>query len=148
MDAPKPIGYWLKHLHNLLEKHFAITLADLDADRRQWQLLNSLSAAPRTPADLDRALDPFWNADADGPQRTRAQLIARGWIKESDGTIALTPDGTAAHAELARRINHTRAVLLQGLTPQQYAETVRVLSVMAANLDAANLEAAAAGPTG
>jgi hypothetical protein len=62
MDTPKPIGYWLKHLHNLLERHFDATLAGLDLSRRHWQILSTLSRGARTREDLRQAVAPFWSA--------------------------------------------------------------------------------------
>jgi len=140
MDAPKPLGYWLHHLHNVLETHFALVLSDLGIDRRQWQLLNTLARGPRSRDDLARALTPFWTADEPGPDRALADLAARGWTAEPAGAIVLTPAGVAAHADLSRRVDQTRAVVLNGLSPDQYGETVRILSVMAGNVEAAIAE--------
>lgn len=137
MDARRPLGYWLRHLHNLLETHFALVLADLGTTRGQWQLLNTLAEGPRTRGDLRQALAPFWRDDRPSLERELADLASRGWIEERAGTIALTGDGAAAHAELAPRVADLRSVVTAGLTPEQYRETVRVLAVMAGNVEAA-----------
>jgi hypothetical protein len=63
VDSFKPLGYRLKHLHDLLEEIFARTLTDFGTDRRQWQLLNTVAREPRSVADLEQALAPFWNED-------------------------------------------------------------------------------------
>jgi hypothetical protein len=136
MDAPKPLGYWLQHLHNLLEEQFAVVLSDLGVDRRQWQLLNTLSRGHRTRGDLADALAPFWTGGEPSPLGVLADLTARGWVAESDGMVALTQQGVAAHAELAQRVDQTRRVVADGLTAEQYHETVRILTVMASNLEA------------
>jgi len=133
----KPLGYWLQHLHNLLEAQFAGVLADLGVNRREWQLVNTLSRGARTREALDQALAPFWAAEESGLRDGLARLAARGWIDESGDAVTLTDDGAAAHAELARRINEARGVVLGGLSPEQYAETVRILAVMAGNVEAA-----------
>ena len=52
-------------------------------------------------------------------------------------TLTLTEQGREAHRTAAERVGETRQLLLHGLTPEQYAETVRVLSVMAGNVEAA-----------
>jgi hypothetical protein len=134
MDTPKPIGYWLKHLDNLLDEQFRATLAGLDVSRRDWQVLNTLSRGPATRQDLERALAPFWAADEPGLSGVIAKLDQRGWTT-TDEPLALTDAGRAAHTELAQRIDETRGTLLNGLTREQYGETVRVLSVMAANVE-------------
>ncbi|GLY68378.1 MarR family transcriptional regulator [Amycolatopsis taiwanensis] len=133
MNAPKPIGYWLKHLHNLLEKHFDATLGDLGLGRRHWQVLNTLSRRETTRDELAAALAPFWTAgepDLDGVLQDLS-----GWI-HTGNTLALNNDGQAAHERIAARIDATRTMVLNGLTPDQYIETVRILSVMAANVEA------------
>lgn len=137
MDAPKPLGYWLQHLHNVLEAHFALVLSDVGIDRRQWQLLNTLARGPQSRDDLARALAPFWTAEEPGPDRSLSDFAARGWTTESGGALALTPVGVATQADLSRRVDQARAVVLQGLSPDQYGETVRILSVMAGNAEAA-----------
>lgn len=137
MDAPRPLGYWLQHLHNLLEAHFTLFLSDLGTNRREWQLLNTLARGPLTYADLEQSLMPFWTADEPSLRQTLASLAVRGWTGETDGNVTLTEAGAAAHAELLPRVNHTRAVVSEGLTPDQYRETVRILSVMAGNVEAA-----------
>ncbi|WP_422745609.1 hypothetical protein ACN27B_15320 [Micromonospora sp. WMMD754] len=139
-DADKPIGYWLKHLHNLIEEQFDATLGDLGLDRRQWQILNVLSGAARSRGEIEQALAPFW---PDGVPRLEAALdgadglVARGWAGYDGDTFSLTEEGARHTATAAERVGETRRLLLRGLTPEQYAETVRTLSVMAGNLEAA-----------
>lgn len=134
----KPIGYWLKHLHNLLESQFERALADGGMGRRDWQVLNSLRAGPRSRAELRRALLPFWDEgepDLHDVLDGSGGLAARSWVRDRDGAIALTDEGRAAHEAARRRVERTRTVVLGELTPGEYAETVRVLSVMAANVE-------------
>ncbi|MFE9339369.1 MarR family winged helix-turn-helix transcriptional regulator [Streptomyces sp. NPDC007063] len=140
MDATKPIDYWLKHLHDLLERQFDATLADLDVGRRHWQVLNTLSHGPASREEVIRALAPFREAGAvepaeilDGPGNS---LAARGWTTAAGRHIDLTPEGRAAHARIADRVARTRRTVLGGLTPEQYTATVHTLSVMAANVEA------------
>ncbi|MBO8184084.1 MarR family winged helix-turn-helix transcriptional regulator [Streptomyces spirodelae] len=139
MDAPKPIGYWLMHLHHLLERQFDVTLGDLGLARRHWQVLHTLSrgAAPR--GELADAVAPFLCEGEpglaellDGPDG----LTARGWTRADGHTVELTASGRAVHAQAADRIARSRAVVLGELTPEQYQQTVRNLSVMAANVEA------------
>ncbi|MEU5941112.1 hypothetical protein ABZ807_18400 [Micromonospora sp. NPDC047548] len=144
----KPIGYWLKHLHNLIEEQFDATLGDLGLDRRQWQILNVLSRAARSRGEVEQALAPFWpdgvphpGAILDGPDG----LVTRGWVAEDGDMLALTEQGRAAHRTAAERVGETRQLLLRGLTPEQYVETVRVLSVMAGNVESALASRAAGG---
>ncbi|RKN40084.1 MarR family winged helix-turn-helix transcriptional regulator [Streptomyces hoynatensis] len=140
MNTPRPIGYWLKHLHELLERQLEVTLAGLGLGRRHWQILNTLDGGARTPAELRAALAPFWSADAPALDAVLARLAELGWTRragDGSGALLLTGAGRAAHQEAAARIAETRALVLAGLTPEQYGETVRVLSVMAGNVEAA-----------
>ncbi|WP_225102467.1 MarR family winged helix-turn-helix transcriptional regulator [Streptomyces sp. CoH27] len=137
MDAPKPIGYWLKHLHNLLETQFETTLTDLGLGRRHWQVLNTLSRGKRTPHELREALAPFWAEGALDLGEVLDNLTERGWSRTEGDALALTEAGRTAHAKAAARIDETRATVLDGLTAEQYAETVRILSVMTRNVETA-----------
>lgn len=136
MTENRPIGYWLKHLHNLLEGQFEATLGDLQLGRREWQVLHALADGPRTAGALREALAPF--AGAEGPEvdSALAGLRARGWLRAEEPDIGLTEAGQTGHDLAAARVGETRKALLNGLTGEQYAETVRVLSVMAANVEA------------
>lgn len=118
----KPIGFWLKHLHNLLEDGLTRVLADHGLTRRHWQALN-------TSRHGEEALEVF-----DGAAEARADLVARGWIT-ADGT--LTDEGRAARTEIAERVRRFRELSVAGLTEDQYADAVRVLATMAANLEGA-----------
>jgi len=137
VEVSKPIGYWLKHLHNLLETHFTMVMSDLGIGRREWQVLHTLSEGRRSLAELEQAIAPFLKSDSGELRKALASLAERGWTEETDGSIALTPYGLAAHAELSYRITETRAAVTQGITPQEYEETIRVLSIMARNLESA-----------
>ncbi|GHF25764.1 hypothetical protein GCM10017786_69940 [Amycolatopsis deserti] len=118
----RPIGFWLKHLHNLLEDGLTGVLADRGLTRRHWQALN-------TSRHGAEALAVF-----DGADEARADLVTRGWIT-TDGT--LTDDGRTARAEIAERVRRFRELSLTGLTDDQYADTVRTLATMARNLETA-----------
>jgi DNA-binding MarR family transcriptional regulator len=140
VEAPKPIGYWLKHLHNLLEKQFDAILADVGVGRRHWQILNTLARGHAARDELMTALAPFWTQDEPDLDKVLEDVMARGWTRPGlpveANLLALTDEGRAAHADIAAHVETTRAAMLKGLTPEQYTETVRILSVMAGNIEA------------
>ena len=148
MDATdKPIGYWLKHLHNLIEAQFDQALADFEVSRRQWQVMNSLARGPLSRAEAEEALAPFWRHSA-GPTESPADLmgvlagptglLTRGWVcEDEEGLFTLTAQGRARHATVAEHVNTLRGRILNGLTAEQYVQTVRNLAVMAGNLETA-----------
>lgn len=137
--TPRPIGYWLKHLDGLIERQLDVTLADAGLSRRHWQVLNLLKDQPAARQAVAAALAPFWDeagsdlaAVLDGPDG----LVARDLVAvDAAGTLSLTAAGQAARGAAATRVEVQRRALLEGLTPAHYAETVRVLSVMAANAE-------------
>ncbi|HLL65866.1 MAG TPA: hypothetical protein VK453_08955 [Micromonosporaceae bacterium] len=135
----RPIGYWLKHLHDLIDAQFDAMLADLGVGRRHWQVLQTLSGGAHTRHEIEQALAPFWSDGGPGMDEllTGPQgLITRGEVVEGpDGGLRLSDLGRGTHAGVVGRVGQTRDRLLTGLTPEQYVETVRVLSVMAANLE-------------
>ena len=152
--ADKPIGYWLKHLHNLIEAQFDATLSDLHLGRRHWQVLNLLAGATYARTQIEQALAPFWQntaLDLDAVLDGQDGLITLGWVDSADGSaaaenaapenavagsgLALTEKGRTAYTAISVRVAETRGHLLRGLTLEQYVETVRVLSVMAENVE-------------
>ncbi|WP_100445475.1 MarR family winged helix-turn-helix transcriptional regulator [Glycomyces xiaoerkulensis] len=138
MDTPKPIGYWLKHLHNLMERHFEASLEGLNLGRRHWQVLNVLYVGARTPDDLDEALEPFWDGEGIALEEVldgSDGLVTRGWVKRGPILLSLTDDGFDAYQRVAARIDRARETILTGLSPEQYAETIRNLSIMSENIE-------------
>jgi hypothetical protein len=151
--ADKPIGYWLKHLHNLIETQFDATLSDLHLGRRHWQVLNLLAGATFPRIEIEQALAPFWQDTALEFDAVLDGLITLGWVETAAGSaaaedasaenaLALTEKGRTAYTTISVRVAETRGRLLRGLTLEQYVETVRVLSVMAENVESALADAA------
>lgn len=140
METPKPIGYWLKHLDNLMERQFQAALEDFELDRRHWQVLNVLYGGARPFEELQEALAPFWDDEGPGLEAVlhgEGGLSPRGWIRRSDLLVGLSYDGYDAYQKVASRVEETRDTILTGLSAEQYAETLRVLSVMSANIERA-----------
>lgn len=137
--ATRPIGYWLKHLDRLIERQFEVTLADAGLSRRHWQVLNVLKEASLDRPALAEALAPFGGMAGDDVSEALdapGGLVARGLVAPgAAGLLSLTAEGAAAHAAASTCVEAQRRALLEGLTPEHYAETVRVLSVMAANAE-------------
>jgi hypothetical protein len=136
-DVEKPIGYWLKELDRLIEASFERTLTDLGLSRRHWQTLNTLSQTPGDEHALSDVLRPFLGDGAITLDEVTGDLLNLGWAERGgDGRYRLTASGRAAHAALLDRINVSRRRILDGLTPEEYQATVRVLRRMAGNLEA------------
>ncbi|NQX12358.1 MarR family transcriptional regulator [Microbacteriaceae bacterium VKM Ac-2855] len=135
MADQRPIGYWLKLVDRLIDERFAETLDEHGVTRRQWQLLNVLSRGPGTTEQLDAAVAPFLQDD-DGESAAEhlTELVESGWITAGDAGFAITERGTLAFTRLAEVVAANRTAATQGLTQEQYDETLRVLEVLARNL--------------
>lgn len=129
----KPLGWWLRHLHELLESSMARTLDAESLTRRHWQVLNTIALGARTPEQVDTAMAPFVTGEGSMAPKV-ADLRARGWVGE-DGT--LTADGREAHARVEARIKEFRTKAVEGISDDDYRTTLRTLERCAANLGAA-----------
>jgi hypothetical protein len=142
----RPIGYWLKHLDNLLERQLKTVLSAQRLTRREWQVLNTLSRSTADLSALTAALAPFWDAGDDVDAVAQA-LITRGLVAAGPGGMALTDAGRATHAEAAAAVGHARAVVTEGMTVEQYQTTVANLATMARNVET-YLDASPGSPQG
>jgi DNA-binding MarR family transcriptional regulator len=134
----RPIGYWAKRLDVALEALLDATLARLRLTRRQWQVLNTLSSGPVTPAELADALRPFHQANlGDAQERDMASLVRRQLVFLQDGFLTLTEAGRALHAKAARSVDAAREELTAGIGTDEYAMAVSVLERMCSNADQA-----------
>jgi thioredoxin-like negative regulator of GroEL len=139
MSSPRPIGFWLKLVDRLIDEQFASTLEEHGVTRRQWQLLNVLSTEPSTADQLDAAVAPFLTpaTDTSEPESAPehlAELVDSEWITLFSGTYTLTDRGRAAFDKLAEVVAINRTNATEGLTPEQYNETLAVLEQIARNL--------------
>ncbi|HEY3686928.1 MAG TPA: MarR family transcriptional regulator [Streptosporangiaceae bacterium] len=130
----RPIGYWIKHIDRAVEEDFARLLAAEGLNRRAWQVVNTLAQAPATGPRLDAALAPFLTADEPTVAPYADALAARGWAVRTAGVYALTAGGTEAHTRIAALVRAARARIVDGLTADDYAELLRLLQRVAANL--------------
>jgi hypothetical protein len=125
--ARRPIGWWLKEADARIEAAFEARLAELDADRRMWQVLTTLAERPGVDrAALGAALAPFGGDAVAGD--VLAALGERGWVTPGDDRVALTDGGAAAHARLAERVGEVRGLVRAALPGDDYVTLVRLLA--------------------
>lgn len=135
MDTPRPIGYWLKLVDRLIDEQFASTLEEHGVTRRQWQLLNVLSREPATVEQLDAAVAPFLvSHDDESSLDHLTELIDSAWVDATPTGYELTDRGRSAFERLAEVVATQRTVVADGVTAEQYEQTVAVLERMARNL--------------
>lgn len=63
-------------------------------------------------------------------------MVERGFVVADSGTLSLTAAGRATHDEAFIRIGRRRRAMVEGITDEQYLETVRMLEKMAGNMAA------------
>ena len=134
MASPRPIGFWLKLVDRMIDEQFASTLEEHGVTRRQWQLLNVLSREPATVEQLDAAVAPFLSGESDDTSAEHlAELVDSGWV--AVGTrYEITERGRTAFDKLEAVVAAQRTIITEGVSPDQYEQTVAVLERMARNL--------------
>ncbi|SFP84764.1 DNA-binding transcriptional regulator, MarR family [Amycolatopsis arida] len=133
----RPIGYWPRHVHELLESTMTVRLADQRLTRRHWQALNAVTeTAPIAPAELADRLAPFHTAEPPTLDTALADLTTRGWLgTDTEGRIVPTPAGRQEHARARGAIANYRKRTVEGISQRQYADMVATLRRMADNLE-------------
>ena len=133
MEAQRPIGWWVKRLDALLEQAVDSAVGGEELTRRHWQILHSLADGARPEGDLRSVL-------ADFPGDVGAvvtELVGRGWVERSAEGVGLTREGRAGHDRAAAAVGRVRRHVVDGLSAEEYAETIRVLDRMVANVERA-----------
>jgi len=138
MDTPRPIGFWLKLVDRLIDEQFASTLEEHGVTRRQWQLLNVLSRENATVEQLDAAVAPFLSLAPDDESESSAEhlteLIDSAWVDATPTGYELTERGRTAFDKLAEVVRVNREAAMDGLTQEQYEQTLATLELVARNL--------------
>ncbi|MEV6554960.1 hypothetical protein AB0M22_04505 [Nocardia sp. NPDC051756] len=137
MAVRRHIGYWLVELDRLITERFDEDLAAGELSRRHWQILHSLSDGAQQSNELYAALDTFLTDRAEWDAELAA-VLARGLVVDELGTLALTDAGREVHDQAWIRIGTRRRKMAEGITDEQFAETMRVLEKMAANMAGAD----------
>ncbi|WP_091540049.1 hypothetical protein [Modestobacter sp. DSM 44400] len=78
MTEQRPIGWWVKHLDQLLEEVVDHSLAAEGLTRRHWQALHALSSGVMDEPCLRDVLAPFGGPVDVGS--VVADIEARGWV--------------------------------------------------------------------
>lgn len=135
MTSPRPIGFWLKLVDRLIDEQFATTLEEHGVTRRQWQLLNVLSSGPSTVEQLDAAIAPFLRADDhETSVEHLTELIDSAWVDATPSGYELTDRGLGAFERLQEVVSTQRTLATEGVTAEQYEQTLVVLERVARNL--------------
>lgn len=133
----RPLGYWLKHIDGAIEESFGRLLAADGLTRRSWQVLNTLSYAPITVAEVDETMAAFLSGDEPTMRSYVDQFAERGWMHVTDtDVVALTDEGKRVHQRVSERVGAERVRMMECLSPEDYQVLMSLLQRVAAHLDA------------
>jgi hypothetical protein len=135
MTDQRPIGFWLKLVDRLLDDQFAMTLEEHGVTRQQWQLLNVLALGASRLEKLDAAMAPFQQGSAtESAIEHLGELVESGWVVVVAEEFDITERGRAAFEGLAAVVNENGRRAHEGITQQEYGETLGILERIARNL--------------
>lgn len=138
MAEKRMIGYLLKELDRLINERFEEDLAAGELSRRHWQMVHSLADGARPAAEVRDGLAPFWEHDGEWEAELTG-LVNRGLIVDNAGTLELTDAGRSVHDQAFVRIGKRRRAMVEGIADERYAETIRTLEQMVANMSGAQV---------
>ncbi|WP_431710898.1 MarR family winged helix-turn-helix transcriptional regulator [Glutamicibacter uratoxydans] len=136
MQTTRPLGFWLKLVDSLIDKHFAATLEEHGVTRRQWQVLNMLAQRPATEREFIDALAPYFASADEPPSVTEhlSELVESGWIAHEGEYYSITDRGQNSLQTLSALVEEIRERCGSDLSAEQYDTTVSSLEQMARNL--------------
>jgi hypothetical protein len=135
MADPRPIGFWLRLVDNLINEQFARTLDEHGVTRIQWQLLNVLAGGAATVTELDAAVAPFLAAEGEASAVDHlSELIESGWVDATPSSYELTERGHGARDRLTNVVTAQRTEMVAGVTEAEYVAAVNTLERVARNL--------------
>jgi DNA-binding MarR family transcriptional regulator len=135
METPhRPFGYWIKEIDRRIEEDFGRLLAAEGLERRGWQVLNTVAAAPVPTATLDERLAPFLDANEPSVRGYVEALAARGWVTPDGDLWTITEEGRRGHERASATIHAARRRIMDGISDDEYRTLMDLLPRVAANL--------------
>ena len=133
--AAQPIGAWTGEAYRRVVGALRDQLAVEDLTQPHWWTLNHVAGDPGkwTRPALTERLAPYEDLgiDFDG---VYDDLVARGWLTEEAGAMALTEAGEAARVRAGERNLVAHQQMHEGIDTADFVTTINVLRRMVANL--------------
>jgi DNA-binding MarR family transcriptional regulator len=137
-SAQRPIGYWLRRADQAITAHVDEVHGDKGVSRVHWQVLHLIQQGGAVTAQsvFEEMRDFVRASEFDAVVR---ELERRGWIAHRLDTPAtpvleLTEPGRRFHSDVMQAQTDVRQRAMEGITPEEYATTVRVLQRIVSNL--------------
>ncbi len=133
--ASQPIGYWSGEAYRRVVGRIRAELATEDLTQPHWWTLNHVAGTPGmwSRAKLVERLVPFDDLGIDF-DAVFDDLVARGWMKEDAGALALTAAGEAGLLRARDRNARAHEQMHEGIGTAEYVAALNVLRRMIANL--------------
>lgn len=138
----RPVGYWLKLVDRLIDQSFDDVFLRTGLTRRHWQVLNMIRDGVSDATTVDSVLSPFATPGGTGVATGQAagvtaeisDLRTRGWVAQGGSGWEVTVAGQHAYHDLLDAVSISRERLAEGITREQYDQTIATLEQMARNL--------------
>ncbi|TNC43593.1 MarR family winged helix-turn-helix transcriptional regulator [Mumia zhuanghuii] len=133
--ARQPIGAWTGDAYRRVVGAIREALATEDLTQPHWWTLNHAAGDPGrwTRATLTERLRPYEDLGIDFDD-VYDDLVARGWLREDDGTMTLTEAGAAGLERARERNARVHQQTVAGISDEDYVTMINVLRRVVANL--------------
>ncbi|MFD8483072.1 MarR family winged helix-turn-helix transcriptional regulator [Kitasatospora sp. NPDC059673] len=125
----QPIGYWSWAAYKAVVTRTRGALAELGLTQPQWWVLAQLANpdGPRLRTEVTDLLHGYLDAGRDAMEAEIEVTVERGWTTESDGRLALTPEGRAQFSKAAALQDELWAERHAGISDEVYLTTIKAL---------------------
>lgn len=126
-----PLAHWLTLTEGLIAARVAESLEEHGLTRAQWQLLNTLTVAPQSRAELEAGFEEEQRGAVSGQIE---ELVESRWVTVEGDLYTLTATGRTAGARVGEAVEALRAEATADVPRDQIDDAVRVLRRIARNL--------------
>ena len=126
-----PLAHWLTLTEGLIAARVAESLEEHGLTRVQWQLLNTLTVAPQSRAELEAGFEEEQRGAVSGQIE---ELVESRWVTVEGDLYTLTATGRTAGARVGEAVEALRAEATADVPRDQIDDAVRVLRRIARNL--------------
>ncbi|MCW5253025.1 MarR family winged helix-turn-helix transcriptional regulator [Streptomyces sp. SHP 1-2] len=124
----QPIGYWSWAAYDAVVSRTRAALGRMGATQPQWWILAQVASDPRTRDEVTGTLAGYLDTGAEAVRAGIDDAVARGWVAEDPGgTLRLTTEGRAFHAEARAVQDDLRKERHAGISDEEYLITLKTL---------------------
>lgn len=134
MEANKPIGWYLKEADQQITSFMNDVFKDLSVTRFHWMVLRNVAERGRINTwQFYQEVKSFVTVQEFG--EIIQSMADRGWVViSSDDSCTLTAAGEEAYGQLAALQKERSALMMRGISEEEYRLTVSVLNRIIENI--------------